>query len=110
MKVDRITTQFNATRQHHDYAETHLAPFPNVISARAIGVNKFENGIFTRYLEKENGQRDLVLMSSTRERQFLELRHENRHREELFQRLNYKNGVHYSVSNTLHFFASTENE
>ena len=103
MKVDGIYACFDANRQQQYYAGTHLAYYPNVLKERAVVINEFENGIFKRYLEKANGQRDLISTSTTREKQFLALRQENHNREELFQQLNYKNGVHYSVSNALHF-------
>ncbi|ATP38617.1 hypothetical protein CSE16_00320 [Solibacillus sp. R5-41] len=103
MKVDSTYARFDANRQQQYYAGTHLAYYPNVLKERAIVINKFENGIFKRYLEKANGQRDLISTSTTREKQFLALRQEHRNREELLQQLNYKNGVHYSVSNALHF-------
>lgn len=35
--------------------------------------------------------------STTREKQFLSLREQHHNREELFQHLNYNNGVHYSA-------------
>lgn len=103
MKVDSTYARFDANRQQQYYAGTHLAYYPNVLKERATVVHEVENGIFKRYLEKANGQRDLISTSTTREKQFLALRQENHHREELFQQLNYKNGVHYSVSNALHF-------
>lgn len=101
MKVDSTYARFDANRQQQYYAGTHLAYYPNVLKERAMVINEVENGIFKRYLEKENGQRDLISTSTTREKQFLALRQEHRNREELLQQLNYKNGVHYSVSHTL---------
>ncbi|MEK4423578.1 hypothetical protein [Solibacillus sp. FSL K6-1523] len=103
MKVDGTYARFDANRQQQYYAGTHLAYYPNVSKERAVVINEFENGIFKRYLEKANGQRDLISTSTTREKQFLALRQENHNREELFQQLNYKNGVHYSMSNALRF-------
>lgn len=103
MKVDGTYTRFDANRQQQYYAGTHLAYYPNMLKERAVVINEFENGIFKRYLEKANGQRDLISTSTTREKQFLALRQENHNREELLQQLNYKNGVQYSMSNALHF-------
>lgn len=103
MKVERTYARFDANRQQQYYAGTHLANYPNVLKERAVVIKEFENGIFKRYLEKANGQRDLISTSTTREKQFLALRQENHNREELLQQLNYKNGVHYSMSNALHF-------
>lgn len=97
LKVDRTTTTPDAYRQQQYYAGTHLAYYPDLSKERATTITKFENGIFKRYLEKQNGQRELVSFSTTREKQLLELREEHRNREELLQRLNYASGVHYSV-------------
>ena len=41
-----------------------------------------------------------VYYSENREKQLLEIREEHRNREELLQRLNYSNGVHYSVQHS----------
>lgn len=97
VRVDRITSTPDAYRQQQYYAGTHLAYYPDLSKERSTAISKFENGIFKRYLEKPNGQRDLVSASTTREKQLLEMREEHRSREELLQRLNYSNGVHYSV-------------
>ncbi len=102
LKIDTTISTPDAYRQQQYYAGTHLAHYPNKLSKqRNEVVSKFENGIFKRYLEKPNGQRDLILTSTTREKQFLKLRQEHQNREELFQRLNYKHGVHYSVQHSL---------
>lgn len=101
LKVDHITSTPDAYRQQQYYAGTHLALYPKPSKERAVAISKFENGIFKRYLEKSNGQRDLILASTTREKQLLNLRQEHRNREELFQRLNYSNGVHYSVHQSI---------
>lgn len=97
VRVDRITSTPDAYRQHQYYAGTHLAYYPDLSKERSTVISKFENGIFKRYLEKPNGQRDLVSASTTREKQLLAKREEHSNREELLQRLNYLNGVHYSV-------------
>lgn len=102
MRVDAVTTTPDAYRQQQYYAGTHLVHYP-ISKERANVIPKFENGIFKRYLEQPNGQRDLISTSTTREMQFLELRHEHQSREELFQRLNYKNGVHYNTANSLRY-------
>lgn len=101
LKVDQITSTPDAYRQQQYYAGTHLALYPKPSEERAVAISKFENGIFKRYLEKPNGQRDLISASTTREKQFLNLRQEHRNREELFQRLNYSSGVHYSVHQSI---------
>ena len=101
LKVDAIVSTPDAYRQQQYYAGTHLAYYPDSTEQRAHAISKFENGIFKRYLEKPNGQRDLISMSTTREKQLLGLRQEHRNREELFQRLNYQNCVHYSVQHSI---------
>lgn len=103
LKVDATVSTPDAYRQQQYYAGTHLVHYSKQsLKQRDEGISKFENGIFKRYLEKPNGQRDLVLTSTTKERQFLALRQEHQHREELLQRLNYQNGVHYSAQHSLH--------
>ena len=98
MRVDRVTSTPDAYRQSQFYAGTHLALYdPTLLKNRAKVITKVENGIFERYLEKENTQRTLLTASSTKEKLFLEKRLEHADREELVQQLNYKNGVHYSV-------------
>ena len=98
LKVSSTVSTFDAYRQQQYYAGTHLVHYPIQPSKqRDESISKFENGIFKRYLEKPNGQRDLVLASTTREKQLLALRQEHQNREELLQRLNYQNGVHYSA-------------
>ena len=100
MRVTAVTTTPDAYKQQQYYAGTHLAMYPNLLTEqRAIVVTEVENSIFKRYLEKANGQRDLLTTSSTREKMFLEKRIEHQIREELMQRLNYMNGVHYSAAN-----------
>ncbi|MEK4626723.1 MAG: hypothetical protein ABS944_15450 [Solibacillus sp.] len=101
LKVDSIVSTPDAYRQHQYYAGTHLVHYPNLSQERTQIIPKFENGIFKRYLEKPNGQRDLISTSTTREKQFLSLRQEHHNREELLQRLSYNNGVHYSAQNSL---------
>lgn len=97
VRIDRSTSTPDSYRQQQYYAGTHLAYYPDFSKERSTAISKFENGIFKRYLEKPNGQRDLVSASTTREKQLLGIREDHRNREELFQRLNYLNGVHYSV-------------
>ena len=101
LKISATVSTPDAYRQQQYYAGTHLAYYPNYSEERAKSISEFENGIFKRYLEKANGQRDLTMTSTTREKQFLELRNEHRNREELLQRLNYQNGVHYSVQHSI---------
>lgn len=101
LKVNAIVSTPDAYRQQQYYAGTHLAYYPNYSKERDQVISKFENGIFKRYLEKPNGLRDLTMMSTTREKQFIQLRNEHRNREELLQRLNYQNGVHYSVQHSI---------
>ncbi|WP_332650580.1 hypothetical protein [Lysinibacillus sp. 54212] len=104
MKVDRVTTTPDAYKQQQYYAGTHLAYYynPTANRPRARVDTEVECGIFTRYLEKENGQRDMLTTSSTKEKMFLEKRIAHAEREELMQRLNYKNGVHYSAANKIY--------
>ena len=97
MRVDSITSISNALKRQQYYAGTHLALYPRPLQQRARVVTEVENGIFKRYLEKENGLRDLLTTSSTKAKQFLEKRLEHSKREELMQKLNYSNGVHYAT-------------
>lgn len=103
MKVNRVTTTPDAYRQSQFYSGEHLAYYYNPTDPknRANVVTKVENGIFVRYLEKESGQRDLLTTSSTKHKQHLEKSLEHTAREELMQKLNYMNGVHYSAANPI---------
>jgi hypothetical protein len=102
LKINSTVSTPDAYRQQQYYAGTHLVYYPIQTSKqRDESISKFENGIFKRYLEKPNGQRDLVLASTTKEKQFLKLRQEHQNREELLQRLNYQNGIHYSAQISL---------
>lgn len=98
MRVERVTVTPDTLRQQQFYAGEHLAYYPRPLQDRATVVTKVENGIFRRYLEKESGLRDLLSTSSTKEKQFLEKRLDHGSREELMQRLNYSNGVHYATN------------
>ncbi|MER1998750.1 MAG: hypothetical protein ABS882_03175 [Lysinibacillus sp.] len=100
MRVNNISTNKDAYRQTQFYAGEHLAYYydPTALKNRPKSIIKDANGIFTRYLEKVNGQRQVVSQSTTKEKIFLEKRQQHAHNEELFQRLNYKNGVHYSAT------------
>ncbi|MEO4055550.1 hypothetical protein [Solibacillus sp. CAU 1738] len=102
MRVNAISHTPDAYKQSQFYAGTHLVPY-EISLQRAQVITEVEKGIFTRYLEKANGQRDMLTTSSTKEKVFLAQRNEHRDREELMQRLNYKNGVHFSVTNKIHF-------
>lgn len=103
MRVDATTSTPDAYRQNQYYAGTHLAIYDQTSTQnQATVIKKFENGIFKRYLEKSNGQRDLLSTSSTPEKVFLEKRIEHGNREEMLQRLNYKDGAHYSVANSFY--------
>lgn len=97
MKVNHIPTTFNPYKQNRQYAGEHLAYYdnPTDIKNRSQVITDEENGIFTTYLEKENGQRDLLTTCSTNEKIFLKKRLKHASQEELLQRLNYVNGVHY---------------
>lgn len=98
MRVEGVTTTPNALKQQQYYAGTHLALYPKPTKQRAEVVTEVENGIFRRYLEKESGLRDLMTTSTIKEKQFLEKRQQHADREELMQRLNYSNGVHYATT------------
>ena len=107
MKFSPSSSTFDAYKQNRQYAGEHLAYYnPTDLKNRPQVVKEVENGIFTRYLEKANGQRDLLTTSSTKEKMFLEKRLKHACQEELLQRLNYVNGVHYS---TLHCILKTDN-
>ena len=99
MKISQIPSTFDAYKQNRQYAGEHLAYYynPTDIKNRPQVITEVENGIFTRYLEKANGQRDMLTTSSTKEKMFLEKRLKHASQEELLQRLNYVNGVHYSA-------------
>ena len=98
MRVEGTMTTPNALKQQQYYAGTHLALYPKPTKQRAEVVTEVENGIFRRFLEKESGLRDLMTTSTTKEKQFLQKRHQHADREELMQRLNYSNGVHYATT------------
>ena len=103
MRVNRIVSSNDSLNPHIYYAGTHLVPYdPTHLRNRAKVKTVVENGIFEKFLEKSNGQLDLISTSSTKERKFLEKRIEHMTREELFQRLNYISGVHYSKKNRIH--------
>ncbi|MEK4227904.1 hypothetical protein [Solibacillus sp. FSL H8-0538] len=104
MRVLLATSTSESFRSNNYNARTHFAIYdPTSLENRATVVTKFENGIYKRYLEKANGQRDLLIASSTREKMFLEKRIKHANREEMMQRLNYTNGVHYSTINNIFF-------
>ncbi len=100
MRVQSIATNIDAYRQPQYYAGEHLAYYhnPKASEIRARFVTDVERGIFTRYLEKENGLRDMVSTSSTKEKEFLEKSLEHSANEDLLRQLNYKDGVHYSAA------------
>lgn len=98
MKVSKVTVTPDTYRQSQFYAGEHLAYYyPSAIENRARIRTKVEHGIFTRYLVKKNGLQDMISTSSTKQKFFLSLRKKHADREELLQRLNFKNGVHYSA-------------
>lgn len=104
MRVNRIISSNDSLNPHIYYAGTHLVPYdPTHFRNRAKVKTVVENGVFEKYLEKSNGQMDLMSASSTKERKFLEKRIEHMNQEELFQRLNYISGVHYSQKNRIHY-------
>ena len=100
MRVNKIVSNNDAYRQSQFYAGEHLAYYydPTAMKNRPKVITEDANRIFTRYLEKENGQRLVLTQSSTKEKMFLEKRQQHAKNEELFQQLNYKNGVHYSAA------------
>ncbi|MGM9950756.1 MAG: hypothetical protein ACI33P_11540 [Lysinibacillus sp.] len=103
MRVGRVNINSNAYKQTQFHAGEHLAYYYVPIDSknRPHVQTEVENGIFTRYLENYNGQRDLLTASSTKERMFMEGRQEHADREELMQRLNYTNGMHYSAAQNI---------
>ena len=103
MRVERVDLGYDALRPHVYYAGTHLVQYdPTHYKNRAKVKTEIERGVFEKYLEKPNGQMNLMFTSSTQERKFLEKRIEHADREEMFQRLNYISGVHYSQKNRLY--------
>ena len=103
MRVERADINSNAYKQTQFHVGEHLAYYDNPIDRknRPQVHTEVESGIFTRYLEKHNGQRSLLTTSSTKERMFMERRQEHADREELMQRLNYTNGMHYSAAQNI---------
>ena len=103
MQVNRVESNSDAYKQTQFYAGEHLAYYysPVDIKNRPQVRTEVESGIFTRYLEKYNGQRNLLTASSTKEKMFMEKRQEHADREELLQRLNYTNGMHYSAAQNI---------
>lgn len=107
MRVESVTQTPDTLRKHVYYAGTHLVNYdPTHYKNRAEVVTIVENGVFEKFLEKANGQLDLMFTTSTREKQFLAKRLQHSTTEELFQRLNYIHGVHFSKANQLHFDTS----
>ena len=99
MRVGRVNINSNAYKQTQFHAGEHLAYYDR--KNRPQFYTEVEDGIFTRYLEKPNGQRDLLTASSTKEEMFMERRQEHADLEELMQRLNYTNGMHYSAAQNI---------
>lgn len=99
MKVSHTMATPDSYRQSQFYSGEHLAYYynPTAIENRPQVRKKVENGIFTRYLEKENGLRDLISTSSTKQAYYIGKRQQHADTEELLQRLQYKNGIHYSA-------------
>ena len=99
MRIMSTIATPDSRRQTQYYAGEHLAYYynPTAIENRPRVRTKVENGIFTRFLEKESGIRDMISTSSTKQAFFQEKRQKHADTEELFQRLQYQNGVHYSA-------------
>ncbi len=99
MRVDRADINSNAYRQTQFHVGEHLAYYHKPVDhkSRPQTFAEEENGLFTRYLEKHNHQRDMLTTSSTKERMFREGEQEQADRGELIQRLDYMNGMHYSA-------------
>lgn len=99
MRISSTIATPDAYRQTQYYAGEHLAYYynPTALENRPRVRTEVENGIFTRYLEKESGLRDMISTSSTKQAYFLDKRQKHADTEELFQRLQYQNGVHYSA-------------
>ncbi len=100
MRVSGITNAYDTLKRHMYYAGTHLVNYdPTHYKKRATIETEVENGVIEKFLKKPNGQLDLIFFNTTDERMFLQKRIEHQNREELFQRLNYIKGVHYSQVN-----------
>ena len=99
MRISNIISTPDSNRQRQYYTGEHLAYYynPTALENRPRVRTKVENGIFTRFLEKESGIRDMISTSSTKQAYFQEKRQKHADTEELFQRLQYQNGVHYSA-------------
>lgn len=102
MRVSGITDAYDTLKRHMYYAGTHLVNYdPKYYKKRATVKTVVENGVVEKFLKKPNGQLDLLFFNTTDERMFLKKRIAHQNREEMFQRLNYIKGVHYSQLNEI---------
>ena len=102
MRISGIASSYDTLKRHMYYAGTHLVNYdPTHYKERATVKTEVENGVVEKFLEKPNGQLDLMFSNTTDERMFLKKRIQHQNREELLQRLNYITGVHYSQSNKI---------
>lgn len=90
--ADSIASSF--PEQQRPYA-THLALYPKANETRTV--SEVKEGVFTSYAEKSNGQRLVTHKLNSKDKIALAKSQDFALREELWQRLNYKNGVHYST-------------
>ena len=100
MRVSSVTNPYDTLKKHMYYAGTHLVNYdPTHYKKRSTVKTEVENGVIEKFLKKPNGLFDLMFFNTTDERIFLKKRVQHQNREELLQRLNYINGVHYSQLN-----------
>lgn len=89
MRVSAVTDSYLATRPHVYYAGTHLV--------------NYDPSHYQKNTKTPSSKAFIVANnSSAKERVFLRRREDHQTREELLQRLNYINGVHYSQLNQIH--------
>ena len=91
MKLTTIQTIPRSFPEHQRPYATHLAYYP--MPSRKV--SEVKEGVFTSYVEKENGQRLITHKLNSKDKIARTKSQDFALREELWQRLNYKNGVHY---------------
>lgn len=103
MTVMRITNNIStpdAYRRTQFYSGEHLAYYYNPTATASEkhpnAQTSMENSVFSNYLVKKSGLHN-ISTPSMKQTYYIEKRELNASPEELFQRLLYKDGVHYSA-------------
>lgn len=91
MNITTVISLASSFPDHQRPYATHLALYP-----KSRTVNEVKEGVFTSYVETENGQRQITHKLNSKDKIALKKADQFAMREELWQRLNYKNGIHYS--------------